>query len=361
MIEQQDHIERIRTAIEPQFAAAAEQAASAFLGSLGAQNAPCDADVAAATAAAHATLKRHALSEKWLSVVGGDQEISQDQRSRIELVFDTLLPPPAIPQPQDASTMSSVRLALAAAVGAIFGMMVLTPLARLLLDMRDTGLFIGAPVGAALLVLASWHAAHNKWIKNTLIASLGVATIVEVWALLSGGGVFGRLWRALGGRQSGFKRVVVYALAILVLVFSKRIPRIDRRGYEDTVNCILQQWLDEAVILLALLLHPGSPKQAVADTDNMLCSLVAKIKALPAVGRDNMEFAIQELIQETKNMGFAGEGGPRQFVWEESMREEYDTFAHVEPGDLVVIERESVRFNDALKQKGLVRKMRERR
>lgn len=361
MIEQQDRIEHIRNSLEPHFGTAVEQAASAFLGGLGDQNAPGDADVAAATAAAHSTLKRHALSEKWLSVVVGDQEISQDHRSRIELVFDTVLPPPTIPQPQDASTMSSARLGLAAAVGAVFGMMVLTPLARLLLDMRDTGLFIGAPVGAALLVLASWHAAHNKWIKNILVGALGVATITEVWALLSGGGVFGRLWRALGGRRSGFKRVLVYALAILVLVFSKRVPRIDRRGYDNTVNCILHQWLDEAIIVLAFLLHPGSRTQAVADTDSMLCDLVAKIKGLPAVGRDNMEFAIQELIQETKNMGFAGEGGPRQLVWDESMREEYDTFAHVEPGDLVVIERESVRFKDVVKQKGLVRKMRERR
>lgn len=137
MIEQQDHIEHIRTSLEADFGTAVEQAASAFLGGLGDQNAPGDADVAAATAAAHSALRRHALSEKWLSVVVGDQEFSQDHRSRIELVFDTLLPPPTIPQPQDASTMSSARLALAAAVGAIFGMMVLTPLARLLLDMRD--------------------------------------------------------------------------------------------------------------------------------------------------------------------------------------------------------------------------------
>lgn len=360
MIKQQDHIEHIRTALEPHFDTAVEQAASVFLGGLGGQDAPGEADVSAATAAAHSALKRHALSEKWLSVVG-EQGISQDQRSRIELVFDTVLPPPTIPQPQDASTMSSGRLALAAVVGAVFGMMVLTPLAHLLLDMRDTGLFIGAPVGAALLVLASWHAAHSKWIKNILIGALGVATVTEVWALLSGGGAFGRLWRALGGRRSGFKRVLIYALSILVLVFSKRVPRMDRRGYERTVSCILHQWLDEAAIVLAFLLHSGPRTQAVADTDSMLCDLVAKIKALPAMGRDNMEFAIQELIQETKNMGFSGEGGPRQLVWEESMRKEYETFAHVEPGDLVVVERESVRFKDAVKQKGLVRKMREQR
>lgn len=227
MIEQQDHIERIRTLLEPDFCTAVEQAASVFLGGLGDQNIPGDADVAAVSAAAHSTLKRHALSQKWLSAVVGDPEISQDQRSRIELVFDTVLPPPTIPKPQDASTMSSARLALAAAVGAVFGMMVLTPLARLLLDMRDTGLFIGAPVGAALLVLASRHAAHNKWIKNILVGALGVATITEVWALLSGGGVFGTLWRALGGRRSGFKRVLVYALAILVLIFEAEIDALN--------------------------------------------------------------------------------------------------------------------------------------
>ena len=93
----------------------------------------------------------------------------------------------------------------------------------------------------------------------------------------------------------------------------------------------------------------------------MLCDLVAKIKALPTVSRDNMEFAVQELIQETKNMGFAGSDVPSQLVWEEPMRQEYDTFGNVEPGDQVIVERESVRFKDTLKQKGLVRKKRERR
>ncbi len=359
IIEQQDRIEHIRASLEPHFDTAVNQAASAFLGGLGDQNSPSDADVAAASAAAHSVLKRHALSETWLSAVVGSDEVSQDQRSRIELVFDTVLPPPTIPQPQDASTMSSARLALAAAVGAVFGMMVLTPFARLLLDMRDTGLFIGAPIGAALLVLASWHAAHNKWIKNMLVGVLGVATLAEVWAFLSGGGVFGRLWRALGGQRSSSKRILIYALVILVLVFSKRVPRIDRRGYERTVTCILSQWLDEAVIVLAFLLHPSSTTQPVPDTDSMLCDLVAKIKALPAVGRDNIEFAIQELIQETKNMGFAGDDGVRQLVWEESMREKYETFGHIEPGDVVFIVRDSVRFKDVVKQKGLVRKKRE--
>ena len=361
MIEQQDHVENIRASLQPHFDTAVEQAASAFLGGLGDRTAPGDADVAAASASAHSVLKRHALSETWLSTVVGDHEVSQDQNSRIEMVFDTILPPSTIPEPQDASTMSSARLALAASVGALFGMMVFSPLYRFLLDMRDTGLIIGAPLGAALLVLASWHAAHNKWIKNILVGALGVTTITEVWVLLSGGGVFGRIWRALGGKRSGFKRVLIYGLAILVLIFSKRIPRIDRRGYEHTVTCILRQWLDEAVIVLAFLLHPGSTTQAVVDTDSMLYDLVEKINALPAVGPDNIEFAIQELIQETKNMGFAGDGGNRQIVWEESMRKEYETFAHIEPGDVVVIERESVRFKDVVKQKGLVRKMRERR
>lgn len=356
----QDHIERIKTSLQLEVSAAVERATAVFLSNLGDEPCPAESDVAAGTIAAHSTLKNHILSEKWLSIVTGNAKNDPSDLPRIELAFDSVMPSLAIPQPQDASTMSSLRLALAASVGSVLGMMVLTPLAHLLLDMRDTGLFLGAPVGAMLLVLSSWHAARNKWIKNMLVAALGVATITEVWTLLSGGGVFGHLWRRLGGRRSGVKRVLVYGCAILVLVFSKRIPRIDRLGYEHTVACTLRQWIHEAVLVLAFLFQPSVLSADSSQCEDLLCAIVAKIRTLHAAGKENMEFAVQELIQETENMGFSSGDGPHQFVWEDSMRNEYETFAHIEPGDLVIVERESVCFKDSVKHKGLVRKVRDR-
>lgn len=361
LTEQQDCLKQIRASLEPHFDKAVDEATAAFLECLGNGNAPNPADVAAGSAAAHRVMKRHAMSEAWRSAVTRNDEVSQEQSSRIEILFDTLLLPPNIPQPQDASTMSPARLALVAAVGAIIGMMVFTPLARLLLANSETGLFIGAPVGAALLVLASWHVAHNKTIKRVLVTVLGVVTIIEVWALVSGGGVLGKLWRALGKRRLGYKRILVYALAIFVIVLSNPVPKIDRLGYEKTINCILHRWLEEAVVILAFLLHSESKTPVVPDSDILLCDLVAKIRALPVAGQENIDVAVNELIQETKNMGFVGNDGTQQLVWNESMREEYDTFALVEPGDRVTVERESVRFKDVVKQRGLVRKMRERR
>ncbi len=361
MIFQQDYIEQIKTSLESEVGVAVKQASEAFLSSLGDEHCPEDSNVMAGNIAAHSVIKDHVLSERWLSAVTGNMKIDHCEFSRIELAFDNIMPSLAIPKPQDASTMSSLRLALAASVGAILGMMVFTPLARLLLGMRDTGLFLGAPVGAMLLVLASCHAAENKWVKNVLVAALGVATITEVWALLSGGGVFSRLWHRLGGRRSGVKRLLVYGCAILVLAFSKRVPHIDRLGYEQTIVYTLRQWIDEAIIVLAFLFQPNTLSADSTQCEDMLYAIVAKIKMLQSAGKENVEFAVQELIQETENMGFSSGDGPHQFTWEDSKQNEYDTYGHIELGDLVIVERESVCFKDSIKHKGLVRKLRDRR
>ena len=362
MIDQENLISKVRASLASEIDAAVNEAAAAFVTHLGREPYPGASDLAAARGAAEASLKQRVLSPEWLSAARSGTDVSSADVARLRLGFDAVMQPLLVPAPQDASVISPLRLAMAAAIGAVAGMMLLTPLARLLLDMRDTGLFIGAPLGAGALVLAAWFAAGSKWLRGILTAALGVAAAAEIWGVLTGGGVLRRVWRMLGGRRSAMQRIALYLCIIFVLLFAKRRPDYDRRGYEDTILAALRQWTDEGIIALVLLAgwDAGTVDKS-ANREDSLYALVARIRDLQAIPKENLEFAIQELVQETRNMGFSGGQGQRPLTWKEDMRREYDTFAHVEPGDLVIVEREPVCIDDAVKSKGLVRKVRGRR
>jgi len=263
-------------------------------------------------------------------------------------------------------------MALAAAVGAVAGMLLLTPLTRILLDMRDVGLFVGPPIGALVLVLATWHASRSKWLKGILIFALGVAVVGEAWQILSGGGLFGRLWRKLGGRGSAFKRVFLYITVIFVLVIAKCRPRYNPQEYRETVRSVITQWLDGVLVLLIWLCDHDHSIKEETSLEPAISELGDMIQALHHTPKENLPVAVEELIQEAKNQGFEGLDGPSRFresdapdqiilSWTEELREKYDVFGYVEPGDDVIVQTQPVMFQGDVRKKGSVRKKRKGR
>lgn len=360
MTGQEDRITRVRAAVAPLRKAAVDEGIGVYLYHLGNKEYPGQPDVAAARDAAEFALKQHILTPEWLSAMMGDKPVAKEAAASLRLSFDAVVSPLTVPAPQDASELSPVRLAIAAVVGAVGGMMVLTPLARLLLDMRDTGLFVGAPLGAFLLVLATWHAANSKWLRRILVTAFAVGAIGEVWAILTGGGLLSRVWRQLGGRRSGMRRILLYVFVIFVLLFAKRHPRYDRKAYEQTVRSAIEQWVDGAIVAASVLLGLGEAQEGTkADREEMLYSLVGKVHLLEQTPPENLQPAVQELLQEVRKIGFVWDTA-KTFRWEGAMHKVYDTFGHVEPGDLVIAEREPISFEGAVRVRGLVRKVRDR-
>ena len=247
-------------------------------------------------------------------------------------------------------------------------MMLLTPLTRLLLGMRDVGLFVGPPLGAFLLVLVTWHTSKNKWLRRILIFAFSVAAIGEVWAIVTGGGLIGRVWRKLGGRYTGIKRIIMYVVIIFLLVIAKRRPSYDRQEYEATVRSAIEQWLDCSLILLTFLsATKGNQIQMRSTAESALYKLGAKIQLLANVSKkdDLLLAAVTELVQETENVGFkiikANSETLKVIDWHKDLEAEYETFGNIEPGDRVIIEREPTIFEGVVREKGLVRKLRDRR
>ena len=151
LLRSRDRVQNARKRLEPQLASGVAEACEAFWKEIGPWGKPGAINIAAGASAAQAILERRVLSDEWVSALSGDQALTQGQRALIEKLFSTFIPPLAIPEPQDASTESATQVGLTAACGAICGMALLTPIARLLFDMRDTGLFVGAPLGGAIV------------------------------------------------------------------------------------------------------------------------------------------------------------------------------------------------------------------
>ena len=352
-----------RKATGPLRSGAIDAAVGAYFDALGKSECPGLADVQAAARAAETILAKKVLTQEWVAAISGAFPQDSNKRAALELSFNAVRPELRLPSPQIVSELSPVRMGIAALIGAIGGMLILTPLTRVLLDMKDVGLFVGAPVGAFLLVLAAWHSARNQWLRSFLIAALGVAAIGEVWGILTGGGILGRLWAQLGGRGSAVKRILLYAAVIFVLVIAKCRPRFDRQEHERVIHSAIDQWLDAAIPALGLLLEPTNEKTAAkADAEaSLLWDLAQKVMGSRSVPPDNLPAAIDELFQILKNGGIvADEQSQKMFRWQAEHRDRYEVFGHVEPGDQVIVERGPVVFQGTVRKKGLVRKLRER-
>jgi len=360
-LDHEPQIERTRQALEGLAAVAASEAAAACMPVFGQTRAPDGGTLETAHSAAEAVLWRQVLSPEWLAGVFPDAALSSSDRARLELALRSCSPLPPLPPPQDASEITFLRLAAAAAVGAVAGMLLLTPAAKWLLGMRDTGLLVGGPLGAALLVLATQRVSGSRRLRAWLAGMVGLAAAAELWLALARPRPLRWLWRRLGGRRTGFTRFAVYAAILLVLLLARRTPRLDRPGYEQTLKAFFRAWLDGVVATAIALQDSLTGAETPQNATGLLTETVARLHEARSTPDGHLREALEAILQQLRNEGFTAESAEGLATWDEAMRRQYDTFGHVEPGDRIVVEREPVRFRETVERKGLVRKLREGR
>ena len=349
------------------------EAASAFFGNLPVGEPPAEPAVRTASERVRLKLVDSLVSEDGLEQISAEVPNAAAQ-SALRLSFENALAPLALPAPQLTPALEVSRVAVAAAVGALAGLVLLAPFSLLILGSRDAGILVGPPLGAFALTLTADWASRNKWLKAVLIGALGVATIGEVWRLLSGGTPWRKLWRRLAEGRSAVKRILTYVGILLILLVSKRRPVYDRDEYERVIRTTVEHWLEGALILLSSLVHSRK-----LDNDNehrlvedLTRTLGVKLRELHATPPEALPVAADELLHEAASLGFGGIAGPPLFlsgaerapqsdlVWSVELSDRYDRFGHIEPGDEVTVEREPVLFRDRVKEKGLVRKVHRR-
>jgi len=287
---------------------------------------PVAGDFEAAGAHAYAVLKQELLAAEPIALVTG-AKLDDDSVATAALGFDGIARPLRIPGPTVVAETKTITLALAAAAGAFGGMLGLAPLLRLTLNMRDVGLLLGGPLGALVAVLL----VHR-------LARLRLLTRILPWLFV---------------RPKGLRGAI-------------------RSEHEKAVRVSIEQWVDWAVSMLAVLCLYRSDRPGVQpDRDKALRKLSKLVYALHRTPAESLPVVAHELIQEAKNSGFEGlEGQPafleagreetETIIWRQDLQTKYETFGQITEGDRVTVERPAVILGGEVVQRGLVRKVRDR-
>jgi hypothetical protein len=246
----------------------------------------------------------------------------------VALGFDGIARPLRIAGPVMAAETKTITLAVTAAAGAFGGMTALAPLLRLAFDMRDLGLVLGGPLGALVAVLV----VHR-------LARLRLLTRILPWLFI---------------RPKVFRGAA-------------------RKEQEKTVRVSIEQWVEWAVSMLAVLcLYRSARPPSQADRDKVLRRISKLIYTLHRTPPESLPVVAHEMIQEAKNNGFEGLEGPPAFlepghkerptlIWKSDLQIQYETFGHITEGDQVMVERPAVVLGGEVVQRGLVRKVRDRK
>jgi hypothetical protein len=327
MLELQEYIAKVQSATASLRRSLVDRAAREYFTTLDMIGSPSAGDFEAAQAGANAVLKQDLLSADSIALVNGGTRLDDDSVATIALGFDTIARPLRVPAPVAGAQARSFTLALVGAGGAVGGALLGAALMRLAYDMRDLGLAVGGPLGAFLAVLLVSRMARARFLTKVL-----------PW----------------------------------LFVKPKALRGAIRSEHEKAVRVAIEQWLDWAIPMLAVLcLNKTGAPQAKTDKDKALRRLGKLIYLLHQAQAASLPVVAHELIQEAKNSGFEGLEGEPVFLeagqdakeiltWSPDLAGRYETFGHISEGDRVTIERPAVVFGGQIVQRGLVRKVRDK-
>jgi hypothetical protein len=340
MLDVQENIAKVQSATGKLRRDLAAGAVREYFAVLDPIHAPRGADFEAAQTRAYAVLKQGLLSADSIALIDGQVSpdpsgrkdrspgLDEDSVSLLALSFDGLSRPLRIPGPAGAAETKPFTLALAGAAGALTGMVALAPLMRAAFDMRDLGLVLGGPLGAFLIVLLVYRLARVRFLTRML-----------PW----------------------------------FFVRPKTLRGTVRSEHEKAVRAAVEQWLEWAVSILAVLcLYRSGRPQLQTDRDKALRKMSRLVYALHRTPAESLPVVAHELLQEAKNSGFEGLEGQPAFLdagheeketltWRPDLSSKYETFGHITEGDQVMVERPAVILAGEVVQRGLVRKIRDRK
>jgi hypothetical protein len=327
MLELQQNLAKVRSTTEGLRRSLVEEVTREYLTAIDVLGAPSRSDVDAARDRARLTLRQRLLSSKAVALIDGGTALAEEDLAQLAIAFESIVKPLWIPEPTTSTEAKPVTLALAGAGGALGGMLLGASLWRLAFDMRDTGLAVGGPVGAFLAVVLVYGLARTRIVAKVL-----------PW----------------------------------LFVRPKALRGTARTAHEKAVRAAVEQWVNWAVSLLAILcMHRTGSGTARREADTALPRVAKLIYTLHQTRRDGLAVVAHELIQEAKNSGFEGLEGepafltgdrdaPATMTWEPGLANQYETFGAIGEGDRVTVERPAVVFDGRVLRRGLVRRVRDR-
>jgi len=336
-------------------AIAADAGTDAFFALLPGDRLPGDKDLQ--TAARRAEASAMEAAGKTFARLSEETDISEDEASLFIFRLQEHLPPLSTDGLPPTFETPPLRIACAAAGGALLGMGILSPLTTLFFGSREAGFLAGAPIGSLLLSLAAIRLPRSRKLLRSLAAILGLATLREALAFLGSGNIFAGGWSMLRKNRGTLSRLILFPVLLgLILLLGKRTSGYDRKTWESAVRERLSSWV-ESVARIAFLLREKVPRTS-STGESGLSSLAWGILALEDAQSEYLRPGIAELSEEVRNLGFGRERREDIFQWTAADGERFEVFGHAEQGDLVKVERLPLLRDGTVVSRGLVRKVR---
>jgi len=348
---------------QSQVTAIADDCTRTFLTAMGQSGDPSTHELAQATLSAREQAVS-SLTDKALLDTLPNGATEPNAQAAFCVAWLGLMPPLHIAPPAAHVALAAWRLALAAIIGSVLGMLLFGGLMHILLGMRAIGLLFGSIIGSAGVVYAVSVLARSAKMRAGLKALLGVSSVAQLLLIVSSLGL-GGVWGRLAGAGL-MKRVVVFMGVMGLLVFTRRDNQVDVGAFKPVVHNAITQWLDYGLLLLmSLSLEPYEANQTTVFEPALARALVDLHHAMP----EDLPLMAEAVLQEARQGGLEGLQGPARFVtldevpkqtllWSEDLKGEYQAFGLIEPGDTVMVEAEPVIQNGVVIDFGRVRKVR---
>ena len=344
---------------------ARDDATALFFEKLGKQGIPTPSDLKIATCTMGQMLTDRVESIEWIESFCGEKA-THEQRDYLKLHLRELLIPPKIPDPTLIRLeMRMPVICVIAAVGAVLGMVLGGWVVKNFLDNVpvELGYILGAPAVSALALGFVLLVATNETVRNRILFGLGIVGGIDIALQIFKGFL---PWPILGGKLAFAKRLLLYGMIGFILFVSRRENICDHNHYRSEVEGIVEQWLHSAMAIIAVLTfkvesledNPFHPKQGDSQS---LVDIAGIAQNLKQAAPDDLPIYTNMLIQKLQTRGFlvtdeSQTESVSSLIWEESMREQYQTAGIIREGDTIKIEKEPILRNGIVEQKGLVRK-----
>ena len=354
--------------LEKLILSAKKSAVSSFFSKLDGDDLPQAPQLADACSKMTKELQLQIVSNELLETLNRNSALEAQTSDYIAIHTASLLPPVIVPEPLSVQAiLRTIPLCLNAALGAGVGFYLGGLMVRLLALPTESGMIVGAPIGAFLMIWLSMYVANNPAVRKLLLASLGIVAFADTAGQIVKN--FVPLPFVKKSRFAFLGRLAGYAVAAWIIWLLKPKPSFDGRHYRQEVETIAEQWLRSAVSVIAILMYRSQQADAAGSNKNdkteknmaTLAEITANILRQPENDRDIL---LWELVQAFKNFGYEMPDTEAQdeketiFQWQDSNNERYETFGFIEAGDRVRVEKPPVIQDGNVIKKGLVKKAR---
>jgi hypothetical protein len=265
---------------------------------------------------------------------------------------------PAVPLylPPLAPVMPTRSWVIAAAVGALAGMALMTPFSLLLFGQRELGLGVGGTLGAAALVGLVGALARSPEVRSV---------VAQVLALSAAGTLLGGIWAYWRKGSTGWLRgsLGLGAASLLLLLTRPRMEStIDRLQLRKTLQAHLEHAAD--LVLAWCWAHPGRvpaelpPPPAQAALPGAVYDALSELYTDLAAGEspEGLQEMVEVLFQRFEDHGYVWSAVRAGTPFDEAMRGQYEVLGRVASGQPVRTRRATLRVGEKVERKGELRR-----